>query len=117
MKWKVLKLALSLAGQIRPTLSLSLCTFSGPQCDSVEYRGSLENISITITESPTSHARLQMNTETSPRLPDPRPNALAAPRLWVSTGLLLVTISISVTCFRNALGTAIASNDLDCVWC
>jgi hypothetical protein len=67
MKWKVLKLALSLAGQIRPTLSLPLCAFSRPRCDSVEYRGSLENASVTITESPTSlsaHTRLQMNTET-----------------------------------------------------
>jgi hypothetical protein len=33
---EMLKLALSLAGQIRPTLSLSLCTFSGPQCDSYQ---------------------------------------------------------------------------------
>jgi len=84
MKWRVLELALSLAGQIRPTLSLPLCTFSGARWDSVEYRGSLENASVTITESPTSLSAAHEAPDEyrdSLRRPDPRPNALAAPRL------------------------------------
>jgi hypothetical protein len=108
MKWKVLKFALSLVGQIRPILFLPLCTFSGPQCDSVEYRGSIENTSVTITESPTSlsaHTRPQMNTETVYALQTHNLTPWQLLSCGYLQSLLLVTIFISVKSFQNALGT------------
>jgi hypothetical protein len=62
--------------------------FLGLGATASSIRGRLENTSVTITESPTSLSAAHETPDEcrdSLRPPDPRPDALAAPQLWVST--------------------------------